>query len=95
MNIEINQEAIEKMAQEYAEQLIVAKVNNLLEQKGIEQYIRNTLYHAIENRITTRLIIEVFKTLDMEEELKKQFKKLVFAHHPDRCKDENATAKRL
>lgn len=71
MNIEINQEAIEKMAQEYAEQLIVAKVNNLLEQKGIEQYIRNTLYHAIENRITTRLIIEVFKTLDMEKVMKK------------------------
>lgn len=71
MNIEINQEAIEKMAQEYAEQLIVAKVNNLFERKGIEQYIKNTLYHAIENRITTRLITEVFKTLDMEKVMKK------------------------
>lgn len=33
-----------------------------------------------------------FKNVETIEELKKQFKKLVFAHHPDRCKDENATA---
>lgn len=66
MNIEINQEAIEKMAKEYAENLITQKVNSLFEQKEFDKYIRNTLYHAIHDRITIHLVTTVFKTLDME-----------------------------